>query len=96
MKMLKITNPDVYQVFNEFGCFVVSRNKKPFSSMGQDQRHRQHNKDVKGYRGVLGFTKDEENLQRWMVCGPAMAYAVAEFELSSILWKEETTDYRHG
>ena len=30
-----------------------------------------------------------------MACGPEVARAVAEFELSSILWKEETTDYRH-
>ena len=49
MKMLEMTNPDVYQAFNEFGCFVVSRTKKPFLSMGLNQRHEQHNKDVKGY-----------------------------------------------
>ena len=63
--------------------------------MGLDQRHGQHNKDVKGCGGVLGLTKDEEKLQHRMVCGPEMARAVAEFELSSILRKEETTDYRH-
>ena len=95
MKMLEITNPDVYQAFNEFGCFVVSRTKKPFSSMELDQRHEQHNKDVKGYGGVLGLTKDEEKVQHWMVCGPEVAHVVVEFELLSILRKEETTDYRH-
>ena len=93
--MLEITNPDVYQAFNEFGCLVVSRTKKPFSSMELYQRHEQHNKDVKGDGGLLGLTEDEEKLQRWMVCGPEVARAVAEFELSSILRKEETTDYRH-
>ena len=30
-----------------------------------------------------------------MVCGPEVAGAVAEFELLSILRKEETTDHRH-
>ena len=49
IKMLEITNPDVYQAFNEFSCFVVSRTKKLFLSMGLDQRYEQHNKDVKEY-----------------------------------------------
>ena len=62
MKMLEITEPGLYQVFNEFGCFIVSRTKKPFSSLGLDQRHEQHNKDVKGHGGVLGLTKVEEKL----------------------------------
>ena len=95
MKMLEITNTDVYQAFNEFGCFVVSRTKKPFSNMGLDQRYKQHNKDMKEDGGVLGLTEHEEKLQRWMVCGPEAAQAVAEFKLSSLLRKEETTDYRH-
>ena len=51
MAVCEITNPDVYQTFNEFGCFVVSRTKKPFLSMGLNQRHEQHNKDMKGYGG---------------------------------------------
>ena len=64
MKMLQITSPDVYQAFNEFGCFIVSRTKKPFSSMGLDQRHKHHNKDMKGDGGVLGLTEGEEKLER--------------------------------
>ena len=63
MKMLQITSPDVYQAFNEFDCFIVSRTKKPFSSMGLDQRHK-HNKDMKGDGGVLGLTEGEEKLER--------------------------------
>ena len=78
MKMLQITNPDVYQAFNEFGCCVVSRTKKPFSSMELDQRHEQHNKDVKEYGGLLGLTEYEEKLLRWMVYGPEVACAVAK------------------
>ena len=73
MKMLE----KVYQAFSEFGCFVASRTKNPFSAMGLDQRHEQHNKDVKGDGGLLGLTKDEEKLQQWMVCGPEIACAVA-------------------
>ena len=95
MRMLEITNANVYEAFDEFGCFVVSRTKKPFSSMGLDQRHEQHNKDVKGDGGALGLTEDEEKLHHWMVCGPEVARAVAEFEMSSILRKEEPTDFRH-
>ena len=63
--------------------------------MGLDQRYKQHNKDMKEDGGVLGLTEHEEKLQRWMVCGPEAAQAVAEFKLSSLLRKEETTDYRH-
>ena len=59
MKMLEITNTDVYQVFNEFGCFIVSRTKKPFSNMGLDQRYKQHNKDMKEDGGVLGLTEHQ-------------------------------------
>ena len=95
MTMLETTNSGVYEAFNEFGCFVVSRSKRSFSSMGLDQRHEQHNKDIKGDVGVLGLTEDQDKLQRWMVCGPEVARAVAEFESSSVLQKEETTTFRH-
>ena len=95
MKTLHTSNPDVYQAFNNSGCFVVARTKNPFSSMGLDQRHEQHNKDLKGDGGILGLTEHEEKLRRWMVCGPEVARAVDEFELSSVLRREETTEYRH-
>ena len=95
MTMLETTNSGVYEAFNEFGCFVVSRSKRRFSSMGLDQRHEQHNRDIKGDGGVLGLTEDQDKLQRWMVCGPEVARAVAEFESSSVLQKEETTAFRH-
>ena len=67
MKMLEITEPGLYQVFNEFGCFIVSRTTKPFSSLELDQRHEQHNKDVKGHGGVLGLTKVERCSVAWHV-----------------------------
>ena len=95
MKTLHTSNPDVYQASNDSGCFVVARTKNPFSSMGLDQRHEQHNKDLKGDGGILGLTEHEEKLRRWMVCGPEVARAVDEFELSSVLRREETTEYRH-
>ena len=34
-------------------------------------------------------------MRRWMVCGPEVARGVDEFELSSVLRKEETTEFRH-
>ena len=95
MTILETTNSGVYEAFNEFGCFVVLRSKRPFSSMGLDQRHEQRNKDIKGNGGVLGLTEDKDKLQRWMVCGPEVARAVAEFESLSVLQKEETTAFRH-
>ena len=70
MTMLETTNSGVYEAFNEFGCLVVSRSKRLFSSMGRDQRHEKHNQDIKGNGGVLGLTEDQDKLQRWMVCGP--------------------------
>ena len=78
MKMQQVTNPSVYQTFNDFGCFIVSKAKKPFSSMRLDQKHKQHNKDIKGDRGVLDLTEDDEKVQSWMVCGPEVGRAVAE------------------
>ena len=63
--------------------------------MGLNQRHEQHNKDIKGNGGVLGLTEDQDKLQQWMVCGPEVTRAVAEFESSSVLQKEETTAFRH-
>ena len=94
MTMLKTTNSGLYEAFNEFGCFVVSRSKRPFSSMGLDQRHEQHNKDIKDDGGVLGLTEDQDKFQRWMVYEPEVARAVAEFESSSVLQKEVTTAFR--
>ena len=46
--------------------------------MRLDQKHEQHNKDIKGDGGVLGLTEDEEKVQSWMVCRPEVARAVAE------------------
>jgi hypothetical protein len=68
IKMLPATNPDIYQAFQELGCFVVWRTRNSFSSMGLDQRNEQQNKDVKGDGGFLGLTENEEELRRWMVC----------------------------
>ena len=51
--------------------------------MGLDQRHEQHNKEVKENGGVLGLTKGEKKMQHWMGCGPVLVRAVTEFELSS-------------
>ena len=42
-----------------------------------------------------GLTEDKEKLLRWMLCGPEVVRAVAEFCLSCILRKEETSDFRH-
>ena len=53
--------------------------------MGQEQRYEQHNKDVKGDGGILVLTEEEEKLHCWMICGPEVARAVAEFEFSSVL-----------
>ena len=49
----------------------------------------------KGDGGSLGLTKDEEKLHYWMISGPEVTCAVAELEMSSVLRKEEPTDFRH-
>ncbi|CAG2205900.1 unnamed protein product [Mytilus edulis] len=48
-----------------------------------------NNKLVKGEGGVIGLTENASQLLRWMVCGPEMARAVNEFELSQELIKHE-------
>ena len=46
MKMLRATNSDIYQAFQDFGFFIVSKTINSFSSMGLDQKHEQQNQDV--------------------------------------------------
>lgn len=41
--------------------------------MGHDHRHEQHKGYLKGDGGILGLSKDDEKLLRWMVCGPEVA-----------------------
>ena len=91
----EVAKPNVYQALNVFSCFEILRTKKPFSNIKLDQRQEQHNNDVKEDAGFLDLTEDVEKLQCWMVGGPEVTHAVAEFELSCTLRKEETTDFRH-
>ena len=48
MEMLKETNPEIYQEFDDNGNFTMRRTQNRFSRMGLDQRHEQLIKDVKG------------------------------------------------
>ncbi len=48
--------------------------------MAHDQVHEQLNALVKGDGGVIGITKNEAALQRWMVGGPDMARILREYE----------------
>ena len=55
MEMLKETNPEIYQEFNNNGNVTVKRIQNRFSQMRLDQRNQQLNKDVKGLLKVLKF-----------------------------------------
>ena len=95
MDVLKQTNVDVYNEFNDHGNFVTSRTENNFSSMGLDHRHEQHNKDFKGDGGAVGLTESDEKLTRWMVCGPEVARCIREFEIGMDLDTNKSTDFRH-
>ncbi|XP_076078833.1 uncharacterized protein LOC143048849 [Mytilus galloprovincialis] len=73
----------------ESGHFVVHKTHSTFSAIAIDHAHEQNNKLVKGKGGVIGLTENASQLLRWMVCGPEMARAVNEFELSQELIKHE-------
>ncbi|CAG2222711.1 unnamed protein product [Mytilus edulis] len=83
----------------ESGNFVVHKTLSTFSAIAIDQAHEQNNKLVKGEGGVIGLTENASQLLRWIVCGPEMARAVNEFELSQELIKHEQSkgpDIRHN
>ena len=67
MEMLHKTNPLVYQAFHANGNFVAARTNNDFSSMALDQRHEQLNKYIKGDRGMVGLTEDEEKFRHWTI-----------------------------
>ena len=53
MEMLKETNPEIYQEYDDNGNFTVKKPQNQFSKMVLDQRHEQLNKDVKGKSKVF-------------------------------------------
>ena len=81
MLALDIITPRISTEF-EKGHFVVHKTHSAFSSIAIDHAHEQNNKLVKVEGGVIKFTESTPELLRWMVCGPEMARAVNEFELS--------------
>ena len=52
--------------------------------MALDQIHEQLNKDIKGDRGMVGLTEDEEKFRHWTIWSPEIARAVAEFEEGTV------------
>ena len=95
LQTLENSRPSVYKEFLN-GNFVVSRTSKYFSAMGLDQRQEQHNKDVKGEGGALDLTEDEDNLWRWIDCGPEISKVVKDFEEQTILHERNAAyNFRH-
>ena len=78
----------------EKGHFVVYKTRSAFSSIAIDHAPEQNNKLVKGQGEVIGLTESAPQLLRWMVCGPEMARAVNEFELSQKLIRYEQSKGR--
>ena len=61
MKMLPATNSDIYQAFQDFGFFLVSKTINSFSSMSLDQKHKQQNQDRNQKDGIfVGLTENEK------------------------------------
>ena len=63
--------------------------------MALDQRHEQLNKDIKGDRGMVGLTEDEEKFRHWTICSPEIATAVAEFEEGTVLQQKQHGSFHH-
>lgn len=68
MKNFENKNPEAYKHLKD-GNFVVKRNNlKKFNCIASDMALEQTiNKDCKSSGGVVGFTKNEETLCRWLI-----------------------------
>ena len=82
MISLKDNHPFVYTKFEQ-GCFVVWKTRRKFSAISVDHAHEQNNRYVKDDGGAIGLTEDSLQLLRWMIAGPEIAGAIAEFENES-------------
>ena len=95
MEILHEANSLVYQEFHANGNFVVARTNNDFSSMALDQRHEQLNKDIKGDRGMVGLTEDEEKFRHWTICSPEITKVIAEFGEGTLLQQKQHGSFYH-
>ena len=89
MGILYQTDSKIFDEFLRDGNFVVSDIQNVFSSMAIDQRHEQLNKDIKGDRGIVGLTVDQDKFNRWFVCTPGVTRITVEFESQTFFKNNE-------
>ena len=69
LKQLHTQCPSAYAELMS-GHFVTKKFSHKFSSLLHDQIHEQLNTMVKGDRGIIGITENDQASRRWMVAGP--------------------------
>jgi hypothetical protein len=81
MIRLKTTHPDFYE-YLENDNFVVKRSSnKKFNCVASDMALEQTiNKDCKSSSGVIGFTREEQTLTRWIVTRHIVGEYATKFE----------------
>ena len=58
-----------------------------FSTISIDHAHEQNNVHIKEDGGAVGLTDNPSTLQRWMIAGPEVARAIAEFQTGHEHWE---------
>ena len=90
LKSLQSNQPGVYNEFCQ-GKFMISKSRKPFSSVGIDQAHEQNNKFVKIDGGATDLLNDNAAFLKWTVAGPEIAEMVRSFRCND----DEDTEIPH-
>ena len=72
LKSLQSNDPGVYKEFWQ-RKFTINKRRKPFSSIGIDQAHKQNNKLVKIDDGATDLLHDNAALLKWTVAGRKIA-----------------------
>ena len=78
------------------GSFTVLKMKKVFSTISIDQAHEQNNAHIIGDGGAVGLTDNSSALPHWMIAGPEVASAIAEFQAGDEHWEKQVDACHHG
>ena len=93
MAELPRKHPDIAGKIME-GSFTVQKTKKVFSMISIDQAHEQTNAHIEVDGGAVGLTDNPSALLCWMIAGPEVARAIAEFQAGHEHWGKRV-DTRH-
>ena len=92
LMQISVLCPSAYTELSN-GKFLTHKTANVFSALAHDQVHEQLNAVLKGDRGIVGITKANKALRRWMVTGPEVVRMLAKYENKHLSFK--TSSHRH-